>query len=98
MGPASGAARWAWLALAFLGASQLLLGYPQYVLFTVIALIAGAARFVGHPGAFARLFAVGRRCSPGCCLRGRRCYPRWMCFRGAAISNPEFWREGSLHR
>ncbi|MBX3177779.1 MAG: hypothetical protein KF886_10485 [Candidatus Hydrogenedentes bacterium] len=92
------AARWAWLALAFLGASQLLLGYPQYVLFTVIALIAGAARFVGHPGAFARLFAVGAALFTGLLLAGAQVLPTLDVLQGAQrSSNPEFWREGSLH-
>jgi hypothetical protein len=88
----------AWVALALLAASQLLLGYPQYVLFTLLALglySIGALRLRGTRG---RILMLAFALLTGLLLAGVQVVPTFDVLQTALRhDNAESWRSASLH-
>jgi len=92
------AIRKAWVALAFLAASQLLLGYPQYVLFTLLSLglyVLAHARTVKIG---LRILLLALALVIGLFMAGVQVVPTFDVLQTALRQdNAEAWRSGSMH-
>lgn len=90
--------RRAWLGLCLLTASQLLSGYPQYVLFTLLAvgLYLLCQRPFDQP--VRRLVALVSALGLGLCIAAIQVLPTFDLLNVAQRSDEaSFWKEGSLH-
>lgn len=92
------AERRAWIALALLAASQLLLGYPQYVLFTLLALGIYLLVHLRLPGFWRSAMLVALALLTGLLIAGVQVVPTFDVLQSALRQgNGESWRSGSLH-
>lgn len=90
--------RAAWSAVALLTASQLLLGYPQYVLFSLVALAVHLAPLSFGAQVGKRLLYLALALITGLLIAGVQVLPTIDVLREAArATNAEHWRSGSLH-
>lgn len=92
------AVRRAWTAMALLTASQLLLGYPQYVLFTLLALGLYLLTRFHVPGWWRRVLLLSLALVTGLLIAGVQVVPTFDVLQTALRQgNVESWRSGSLH-
>ncbi|MBL7646014.1 MAG: YfhO family protein [Candidatus Hydrogenedentes bacterium] len=92
------ALRKAWAALALLAASQLLLGYPQYVLFTLLALGLYTLAHLRTAGITRRILMLALALLVGLLVAGIQIVPTFDVLQTALRQdNAEAWRSGSLH-
>jgi len=90
--------RRAWLALVALTASQLLSGYPQYVLFTLMAAGLYLALTPARGGTRRHLLPVAAAFLLGLMVAGVQVVPSFDLIQYAQRSGAaEFWKDGSLH-
>ncbi len=90
--------RRAWLALVGLVASQLLSGYPQYVLFTLMAIGLYMLFYLRGHGAVARMAAVVSAMLLGLMIAGVQVLPTFDLIGYAQRQDlTDFWKDGSLH-
>ncbi len=88
----------AWAALALLSASQLLLGYPQYVLFTLLALGLYSAFNLYPRCAPGRILNIASALLTGLLLAGVQVVPTFDVLQTALRNdNADSWRSASLH-
>lgn len=88
----------AWIALALLAASQLLLGYPQYVLFTLLALGVYLLIHARSSGFWRHVMVVSSALVTGLLIAGVQVAPTFDVLQSALRQgNGESWRSGSLH-
>lgn len=93
-----GSIRKAWAALALLAASQLLLGYPQYVLFTLLSLGLYALAHLRTVGFGRRIVLLVFALLVGLCIAGVQIVPTFDVLQTALRQdNAEAWRSGSMH-
>lgn len=91
-------ARRSWLALILLTASALLLGYPQYVLFALMAIGLYTAFHWPPAQALPRIGAVAIALLLGLAIAGVQVLPTVDQLHYAARTGADdFWRSGSLH-
>jgi len=90
--------RRAWLGLCLLIASQLLSGYPQYVLFTLMALALYLPFQLPENERGRRLIGIVSAPLMGLAIAAVQVLPTFDLIRFAQRSGEaEFWKEGSLH-
>ncbi|MCF6284369.1 MAG: YfhO family protein [Candidatus Hydrogenedentes bacterium] len=90
--------RRAWLALVGLVASQLLSGYPQYVLFTLMAVGLYMLFYLRGHGAVARMAAMVSAMLLGLMIAGVQVLPTFDLIGYAQRQDlTDFWKDGSLH-
>lgn len=93
-----GSIRKAWAAIALLAASQLLLGYPQYVLFTLLSLGLYALVHLRTVGVGRRIVLLVCALLVGLCIAGVQIVPTFDVLQSALRQdNAEAWRSGSMH-
>lgn len=92
------ARRNAWAALALLAASQLLLGYPQYVLFTLLSLGLYVLAHLRTAGVVWRILLLVLALLVGLCMAGVQVLPTFDVLQTALRQdNADAWRSGSMH-
>jgi hypothetical protein len=92
------ALRKAWAALALLAASQLLLGYPQYVLFTLLSLGLYVLPHLRTAGVARRILMLALALLVGLLIAGIQIVPTFDVLQTALRhDNAEAWRSGSMH-
>lgn len=90
--------RSAWVALALLAASQLLLGYPQYVLFTLLSIGLYVLFHLRTVGGDRRIFLLAFALVVGLFIAGVQVVPTFDVLQTALRQdNAEAWRSGSMH-
>ncbi len=94
----SRAFRKAWVALALLAASQLLLGYPQYVLFTLLSLGLYVLVHLRTAGVVRRIVLLALALLVGLFIAGVQIVPTFDVLQTALRQdNADAWRSGSMH-
>jgi hypothetical protein len=92
------AIRKAWAALALLAASQLLLGYPQYVLFTLLSVGLYVLAHLHTADVVRRIALLALALLVGLFIAGVQIVPTFDVLQTALRQdNPEAWRSGSMH-